>query len=121
MLTTRHAVDFAYTRPELAALFQYARDHDVEQGGRYDARSACLMLWSHHWLNPATREESETIGSFYVRWTDPPVLWEIETDEGFSLEDLLQELGRLELQALGRVKHGDVPQDGRRTHDHPGL
>jgi hypothetical protein len=37
------------------------------------------------------------------------VLYEIETDEGFSLEDLMQELGRLELQALGRVKHGDVP------------
>jgi hypothetical protein len=27
--------------------------------------------------------------------------------------DLMQELGRLELQALGRVKHGDVPSDGR--------
>ena len=60
MLTTRHAVDFPYTRPELDALFQYARDHDVEQGGRYDARSACIILWSHHWLNDATRAESET-------------------------------------------------------------
>jgi hypothetical protein len=109
MLTTRHQVDFLYTRPELEALFQYARDHDVERGGRYDARSACIILWSHHWLNPATREASETIGSFYVRWTDPPTLWEIETDEGFSLEDLMAELGRLELQALGRVKHGHVP------------
>jgi hypothetical protein len=72
VLTTRHPVDFAHTRPELEALLQYARDHDVERGGRYDARSACIILWSHHWLNPATREESETIGSFYVRWTNPP-------------------------------------------------
>ena len=111
MLTTRHAVDFAYTRPELEPLFQYARDHDVEAGGRYDARSACLLLWSHHWLNPATRDESDTIGSFYVRWTNPP-LYEIETDEGFSLEDLMAALGRLELQALGYVKHGDVPPGG---------
>jgi hypothetical protein len=107
MLTIRHPVDFAYTRPELEALFQYARDHDVERGGRYDARSACILLWSHHWLNDATREESEIIGSFDVRWTDPPTLWAIDTDEGFSLEDLLQELGCLEMQALGRVKHGD--------------
>jgi hypothetical protein len=38
------------------------------------------------------------------------MLWEIETDEGFSLDDLMQELGRLELQALGRVKHGDVSE-----------
>jgi hypothetical protein len=109
MLTTRHPVDFPYTRPELDTLFRDARAHDVEQGGRYDARSAAIILWSHHWLNVATREESETLGSFYVRWTDPPVLWEIETDEGFSLKDLMRELGRLELQALGYVKHGDVP------------
>jgi hypothetical protein len=108
MLTTRHAVDFAYTRPELEALFRYARAHDVEQGGRYDARSAAINVWSHHWANDATREESETIGTFYVHW-DLPVLWEIETDEGFALEDLMQELGRLELGALGYVKHGDVP------------
>jgi hypothetical protein len=35
---------------------------------------------------------------------------EIETDEGFSLENLLAELGRLELQALGRVTHGHLPE-----------
>jgi hypothetical protein len=49
------------------------------------------------------------IGTFGVHW-DPPMLNEVETDEGFGLEDLMQALGRLELQALGRVTHGDVPQ-----------
>lgn len=44
-----------------------------------------------------------------MRWGDTPVLWRIETEEGFSLEDLMAELGRLELSALGSVKHGDVP------------
>jgi hypothetical protein len=111
MLTTRHAVDFAYTCPELEALFRYARAHDVEQGGHYDARSAAINVWSHHWLNDATRAESDIVGSWYFRW-EPPTLWEIETDEGFSLGDLMQALGRLELQALGRVKHGDVPEKG---------
>jgi hypothetical protein len=43
-----------------------------------------------------------------VHWA-PPGLYEIETDEGFSLEDLMQALGRLELRALGYVKYGDVP------------
>jgi hypothetical protein len=109
MLTTRHPVDFPYTRQELETLFAYARAHDVERGGRYDARSAAVNVWSHHWQHPATREESEIIGSFYFRWGDTPALWEIETDEGFGLEDLLQELGRLELAALGYVKHGHVP------------
>ena len=55
MLTTRHPVDFPYTRPELEALFRHARAHDVEQGGRYDARSAAIILWSHHWLNEILR------------------------------------------------------------------
>lgn len=109
MLTTRHPVDFPYTRQELEALFRYARTHDVEQGGRYDVRSAAVHIWSHHWQHPATMEESDTIGTFYFRWGDTPVLWEIDTDDGVSLDDLMHELGRLELQALGRVKHGDPP------------
>jgi hypothetical protein len=37
------------------------------------------------------------------------MLYEIDIDHGFSLGDLLQELGCLELKALGYVKHGDVP------------
>jgi hypothetical protein len=110
MLTTRHSVDFAYTRQELDALFRYANAHDVDKGGHYDARSAAINVWSHHWLHPATHAESETLGTFYFHW-EPPALWEIETDEGFSLEDLMAELGRLELAALGRVEHGHVPRE----------
>jgi hypothetical protein len=76
-------------------------------------------VWSHHWVHPGTREAVETIGTFNGHG-DPPALYEIETDEGFSLDDLMQALGRLELNALGRVTHGDVPQ-GEHTDDHPGL
>jgi hypothetical protein len=108
-MTIRHPVDFAYTTQELQALFRYAHAHDVERGGHYDARPAAINVWSHHWLSDPTQEASETIGTFCVHW-DLPMLWEIETDEGCSLEDLMVELGRLELRALGRVKHGDVPQ-----------
>ena len=108
MMTCRHPVDFPYTHAEIEAVFAFAHAHDVEKGGRYDARSAAINVWSHHWVHPATHHDSETIGTFYFRWGDTPALWEIETDEGFSLEDLMQELGRLELEALGYVKHGDV-------------
>jgi hypothetical protein len=107
MNSTMHRVDFAYTRPELDALFRYAHAHDVDQGGHYDARSAAINVWSHHWAHDATRAESDVIGTFYFSW-EPTRLWEIQTDEGFSLEDLMRELGRLELQALGYPKHGDV-------------
>lgn len=108
MTTIRHTVDFPYIPQELQALLRCAREHDVERGGHYDTRSAAIIIWSHHWAYPAMHEASETIGTFDVHW-DPPALYEIETDEGFGLEDLMQALGWLELQALGRVKHGDVP------------
>jgi hypothetical protein len=84
----------------------------VEKGARYDARSAAVNMWTHHWQHPATIGASDPIGTVYCRWADTPALWEIETDGGFSLEDLMHELGRLERQALGRVTHGDPPPGG---------
>ena len=111
MKATRHPVDFAYTRPEQEALFVQAQAEDVDQGGRYDARSAAINLWSHHWQHPATHHDSALLGTFYFRWGEQPGLWEIETEEGFTLEDLMGELGRLELKALGYVKHGDIPKE----------
>jgi hypothetical protein len=84
MLTVRYAVDFSYTRQDLDALIRCAGAHDVEQGGRHDARSAAINVWLHHWIHPATREESEMIGTFYVHWAPPSRLYEIETDEGFD-------------------------------------
>jgi hypothetical protein len=56
------------------------------------------------------REESETLGSWYFHWAPTPRLWQIDTDEDFSLEDFMQALGRLELDALGYVKYWDVPR-----------
>jgi hypothetical protein len=44
MMTTRHPVDFAYTDQELQALFRLAHAHAVERGGRYDARSAAIIV-----------------------------------------------------------------------------
>jgi phage gp29-like protein len=49
------------------------------------------------------------LDALYVQW-DPPRLYEIETDEEFSLEDRRQERGRSKLTALGWVKHSDVPK-----------
>jgi hypothetical protein len=103
---TRHDVDLRYTRTELEALFDAARAEDVENGGRYDARAAAINLWSHPWINAATRHDSDTIGTLYFWWGDKNHLWQIQCDAGFSLQDLLIELGLLELKALGRKVHG---------------
>jgi hypothetical protein len=84
----------------------------LEKGGRCDARSAAINIWSHHWQERATWEESDTVDTFYVHWEPTPMLYEIQMDGDFDFEDLLQELGRLELKAFGRVKHGDFPREG---------
>jgi hypothetical protein len=59
---------------------------------------------------PSCTQQRPRSSARYFPWGDTPKIFEIETDEGFTLEDLMQELGRLELNALGYVKHGDVPQ-----------
>jgi hypothetical protein len=113
--TTKHRVDLRYTRKQLLQLFTVANQEDVEQGGRYDARSAAINVWSHSWINAATRYDSETVGTFYVHWGDENRIWLIETDDGFGLEDLLHELATLEQKALGCVIHGTLgsPACGR--------
>jgi hypothetical protein len=105
METTRHNVSLSYTHEELLALFDTASREDVEAGGRYDRRFGAVNVWSHSWINEATRHDSEPIGSFYVSWIEDRISL-IVCDEGFDLADLLHELALLEEKALGRVKHG---------------
>jgi hypothetical protein len=107
METTNHNVNLRYERHELHTLFDLADAEDVEKGGHYDARGGAIHVWSHHWVHPATRQESEMIGSFYVNWINETI-GRIECDEGFSLDDLLHELAMLERKALGYVKHGHL-------------
>jgi hypothetical protein len=110
--TTRHCVSCPYTIWEIQALFHTARQEDVELGGRYDAHSTAINLWSSPWpstwIDPYTRE-STLQGTWYFQWGEGPGLWRIDVDDGSTLADLLQELGCLELKALGYLKHGQRP------------
>lgn len=49
MKTTRHQVNLSYTRQELDTLFTLANREDVEDGGRYDARSGAINF-SGRWI-----------------------------------------------------------------------
>jgi hypothetical protein len=101
----KYGANFQYVREELLALFTHAQKEDVEHGGRYEARSGVLHVWSHPWRAQAVRDESSLVGSFYVNWRTER-LTQIEWDEGFELADLLHELALIEEKALGVVKHG---------------
>jgi hypothetical protein len=52
------------------------------------------------------QEESTLMGTIYVFWAEENWLWRVEIEEGFSLEDLLVELGTLEEKALDVKIHG---------------
>lgn len=106
MQTTAYEVDLRYSRQQLEALFAAARRADVEEGGRYDARGGAVNVWTHRWDEPNMREESTLVGSLYVYWSNQNRIWRFEIEEGFSLEDMLVELGTLEEKALGMKVYG---------------
>jgi len=106
MPTTTYPVHLRSTHDELLALFEAAERGDVDKGGRYDQRGAAINVWSHAWTTDATRHDSETIGTWYVKWGDENCIYQIACDAGFDLADLLHELAVLEDNALGSLKHG---------------
>jgi hypothetical protein len=99
-------VDYRYTREDLKAIFDLAYDEDVERGGRYDGRSGAIHVYTHPWHTEMMRSESTLMGSFSAVWGQGNQIWQIELEDGFSLDDLLEELGTLEQKALGRKMHG---------------
>jgi hypothetical protein len=74
---------------ELAeAMFRRAELWDVEKGGRFDRRSAAVLVWS---TNANASEQGEPVGGFYVRWHDPDensaTVWKVERDPKDGSED----------------------------------
>lgn len=113
MLTSRHPVDFPYTRRELHALFRYADKHHLEKGGRYDARDEDIHVWTCHWVQSRFRQASRRMGTWTFRWGQHPALWQLDVADGWTLDELLCELGILEQQAWGRVIHAAcIPWEG---------
>jgi hypothetical protein len=106
MKMTAVEVDLRYSRDQLHAIFQLAYAQDVEKGGRYDGRSGAINVYTHPWNTPTMQEESTLMGSLYVFWAEQNRIWRFEIEEGFSLEDMLVELGTLEEKALGLKVHG---------------
>jgi hypothetical protein len=98
-------VEYRYTREDLQAIFDLVYEEDVQRGGRYDGRSGTIHVYTHPWDNAMMRLESTRIGTFSAAWGQGNLIWQIETEGGFSLDDLLKELGTLEEKAVGRKIH----------------
>jgi hypothetical protein len=99
-------VNYRYTREDLKAIFDLVYEEDVERGGRYDGRSGAIKVYTHPWAHDTMRLESTLIGTFSAVWGQGNQIWQIQIDEGFSFDDLLEELGTLEEKAIGRKVHG---------------
>jgi len=99
-------VEYRYTREELQALFDVAHSEHVARGGRYAVHSGTLTIYTQPWDTDMMGAESARMGSFAAVWGQGNQIWQIELDVGFSLEDLLEELGTIEEKALGRKVYG---------------
>jgi hypothetical protein len=99
-------VEYRYTREDLKTIFDLVYEEDVERGGRYDGRSGAIHIYTHAWDTETMKQESTLMGSFSAVWGQGNQIWRIEAEEGFSIDDLLEELGTLEEKAIGRKIHG---------------
>jgi Family of unknown function (DUF6166) len=99
-------VNYRYTREDLKAIFDLVYEEDVGRGGQYDGRSGAIHVYTHPWEHETMRLESTLMGTFSAAWGQGNLIWQIEVEEGFSLDDLLEELGTLEEKAIGRKVHG---------------
>jgi len=50
-------------------MFDRARKYDRDEGGRFDARTSTVILWS----GPTCAESSRPIGAFSVKWGSPTI------------------------------------------------
>jgi hypothetical protein len=92
---TRHQVRFVVTHQQAMKALTYARGHDVERGGMYDARSAAINIWSHSWRTPELRQSSALIGTIHLSWHTPGhhvTITELHVEHGFTLADVERHL-----------------------------
>ena len=101
----RHDTDFPYSHADLQALVAAALRGDVTKGGRCVTGGAAINVWTHPW-NMKMMQESSIMGTFYLRFADRIGIARVLCEEGFSLDDLLNELALLEVQAFGVVRQG---------------
>jgi len=108
-LTTQAAsieVNYRYTREDLKAIFDLVYEEDIERGGQYDGRSGAIHVYTHPWYHETMTLEGKLMGTFAVAWGQGNLIWQIDVEEGFSLDALIEELGTLEEKAIGRKIHG---------------
>jgi hypothetical protein len=101
MKTTAVEVDYRYLPNQVHSLFDRVRTEDVKKGGRYDARSGAINIYTHPWNSRTMQKECTLMRTISVFWAERNRLWRIEIEEGFSLEDLLVEEERLRRRRLG--------------------
>ena len=93
---TRHQVRIVVSREQAMHAMAYARAHDVERQGVYDARSAAINVWSKPWSTPELRQASELVGSIYLAWHTPHpdlvTITELHVEAGFTRADVERHL-----------------------------
>jgi hypothetical protein len=99
-------INLRYERTDLKAILRYAKQHDVECGGRYDLRKPPrLNIWTHSWANPGCKAESSLMFSLDFDWASSSLM-HVMLQSGYDWQIFLDELAKLEKAALGNVVYG---------------
>jgi hypothetical protein len=99
-------INLQYERADLKSMLQYARDHDVERGGRYDMRKPPrLHIWTHTWINPGCEAESSLMFSLEFDGNTASLV-SVVLQAGYDWKIFCDELARLEKAALGNTVYG---------------
>ena len=93
---TRRQVSLIVSREQALDAMRYARAHDVEHGGVYDARSAVINIWSLPWDTPENHRASEIVGSISLYWNTPhaelATIYEFDAEPGCELAAVEQHI-----------------------------
>ena len=99
-------INLRYERTDLKSLLRYAKAHDVELDGRYDIRRPPrLNIWTHNWIHPGCKAESSLMFSLGFDWNTASLM-SVALQPGYDWAIFLDELARLEREALGDVVYG---------------
>lgn len=108
MAVQRFLVELPYDRARMNALFDIAKELDLDKGGRYGSRQAAIQIWTHPWVPRVLARESTHMTTLFFHWGDPGYLYAIDVMEHFDSDAALSELARLETLALGQVMYGQT-------------
>ena len=90
---TTHRADITFARSQALEALHRAQRQDVRDGGLFSASGNEVCFYTRPWDTGENESRSARIGSVYLDWgTDTATIFaiEVESEEGFTLADVMR-------------------------------